>query len=360
MFDFRFGHTSDIHFGSSRNLKPRDSKDPRPYLDRHVRHLDEMLKIFDAKKIGFLLMSGDIFEDKNTTIWELLAARSFFVTCGEMFPTIVTTGNHDELQKGKFQDEYLKLLQIPNVYFVSKPEVVCIGVPSSTGGKGGPVNIGAVPWTGIKEQEKFNEVLAPVFSQPDVEIGMLHECFKGIVTDVGYRALKGIQIPDYPNVKYWACGDIHKHQRLNLPHAWMSGAPLQQNFGDAPGKGCVVVDVKGGEFKPKFHKIPSHIELHQIQSIDEIPENSPHWYQLKCEPNKIPMALPSNVVSVDPLPVKIEIPTNMEKESADPAESGKPYLSIKYSDGVDLLMREMGYGDAQIEEEMKFIEDQVR
>jgi DNA repair exonuclease SbcCD nuclease subunit len=313
-----------------------------------------MLKIFDAQKISFLLMSGDIFEDKNTTIWELLAALDFFRVAGQMFPTVVTTGNHDELQKGKFQDEYLKLLRIPNVQFISKPEVVSVNV------QGVAVKIGAVPWTGLKDQEAFNAVLAPIFNQPDVQIGMLHECFKGIVTDVGYRALKGIQIPDYPQVKYWACGDIHKYQRLNLPSAWMSGAPLQQNFGDAPGKGCIVVEVRDGVYTPKFHRIPSHIELHQIQDIKEIPENSPHWYQLKCEPNKIPLALPDNVVSVDPLPVKIEIPTNMEKENADPAEAGKPYLSIDYADGVDLMMREMGYGDQQIEDEMKFIRDQVR
>lgn len=360
MFDFRFGHTSDIHFGSSRNLKPRDSHNSLAYLDRHVQHLKAMLDIFRQARIGFLLISGDIFENKGTTIDEFLAAYQFFVDCGEMCPTVITTGNHDELQKGVFQDKYLKLLQIPNVYFVSKPQFVCIGTEGIDGTKGGGINIGAVPWTGLKEQDAFNEVLAPVFNQPDVQIGMLHECFRGIVTDVGYRAIKGIQIPDYPNVKYWACGDIHKYQRLNLPHAWMSGAPLQQNFGDQPGKGCIVVEVRDGVYTPKFHRIPSHIELHQIQDIKEIPENSPHWYQLKCEPNKIPLALPDNVVSVDPLPVKIEIPTNMEKENADPAEAAKPYLSIDYADGVDLMMREMGYGDQQIEDEMKFIRDQVR
>jgi DNA repair exonuclease SbcCD nuclease subunit len=317
-----------------------------------------MLNIFEQQGISLLLVSGDIFENSTTTLWELLVAYDFFKKAGSLFPVICTTGNHDELQKGHFQDEYLRLLNIPNVTFVSKPQVVTLTVSSLDRKTSNPVSVGAIPWTGIKDQNQFNEILEPIFTDK-VEIGMLHECFKGIVTDTGYRPIKGIQVPDIPTVRYFACGDIHVMQRLNLPHAWMSGAPLQQNFGDKPGKGCLVVEaIQGGEYAPTFHKIPSHIELHQISDIKEIPENSPHWYQLKCEPNKIPLALPHNVVSVEPLPIKIDIPTNMEKES--PLEADKPYLNIDYAEGVDSLLQEMGYSESQIDEEMKFIREQVK
>ena len=335
---FKFIHTSDIHFGAGRRLTPKS----RDYLDRHVQHLMEIVKLAESKKVDFVLISGDVFEDSGTTIEELIAAFEFFQSLGKICPVICTAGNHDELTVNEFQTDFLESLKIKNVYFASSPQIINLGI----------VSVLAVPWTGLKEQEAFN-LLIEKHLTPEVEIVMLHECFKGISTDVGYKAIKGIQVPDFPQVRYYACGDIHKHQKLNLPHAYMSGAPLQQNFGDRPGKGVLLVQAEPqGIYEPTFIKIPSHIELHQINDVAEIPSNSPHWYKLVCEANKVPSSIPPEVKVVEPIPIKIELPTASTTELLD-----KPYINIDYAEGVDLLMQEMGYSEEAIHTEIKFVRE---
>ena len=344
---FSFVHTSDIHFGAGRRLTPKSLD----YLDRHIRHLDEVRAVADKYKVDFTLVSGDIFEDSGTTKEELLAAYEWFKVLSQIAPVVCTVGNHDELAIGEFQDKYLSRLDLSRVHFVSSPKVVRLGTRS-----GASVAVLAVPWTGIKVQQEFDDLITKHL-EPDIEIVMLHECFLGITTDVGYKAIKGIQVPNISQVRYFACGDIHKMQRLNLPHAWMCGAPLQYNFGDRPGKGVLLVEAEPhGVYDPKFIKIPSHIELHQVNDLAQIPENSPHWFKLVCEANRVPSAVPPNVKVVEPIPIKIDLPA----PTPENLESGKPYLSIDYAEGVDLMMQEMGYGPEEIDAEMKFIREQVQ
>ena len=62
------------------------------------------------------------------------------------------------------------------------------------------------------------------------------------------------------------CGDYHNHKRL-APNAWMVGATMQHNFGDAgQPRGALVVDIDTGEAAlhespaPKFHTLEDKTE----------------------------------------------------------------------------------------------------
>jgi Calcineurin-like phosphoesterase len=332
----KFGHTSDWHFGSGRRLTPRSTE----YLDRHVAHLMRLLDMVEGMKLDFLLVSGDLFENSGTTIDELLAAYQVFCRAGEICPVVATVGNHDELSVGDFQSRYLDLLKIPNVRFQAKPCPVNLGITFP--------KILAVPWTGIKDQKEFDSFLERYYAGE--EIVMLHECFLGSVVDSGRDAKNGVRIPDIDKVKYFACGDIHLHQKIgSMDHAWFSGAPLQQNFGEKPGKGFIVVEIhESYDWRPKFYKIPSHIELHTISNLSEIPKDSPHWYKLQCPANMIPNHLPSNVKATDPIAPKIDLPAELFKSKMRDGEE-KEGLSIDYTDGVEDLLKNALYEGAEIQ-----------
>lgn len=345
---FKFLHTADWHFGAGRRLTPKSLD----YLERHKAILHDVLKVAVKEQVDFILVSGDIFESASTTVEELLAAHEIFTLAGEIAPVVVTAGNHDELMISHFQTDWMKLLSIPNVVFVSKPEGVTIGH------KGGPSHIAAIPWTGLKDQEKFNEVLVGQMGVGEVEIVMLHECFIGITLDSGLVSKGGVKIPNLPNVKYYACGDIHKHQRVQLPHAWYSGAPMQYNFGDQLPKGVIVVDVSDDRvYTPRFVEVPSHIELHNITSLNQIPKNSPHWYKLRCDAATMPKHVPANVKVIEPVPRKVELPQPVISEDGKEIEAG--FQSVDFSEGVAELLESNGFNPEEIASSVAEVKAQV-
>lgn len=333
---FRFLHSSDWHLGASRNL----TRKKLDYLDRHKKVLKEVLKVASEERVNFILISGDIFENANTTIEEFIAAYEIFTEAGQIAPVIVTSGNHDELSVGKFQTEWLNLLSIPNVHFISKPEVITLGTPI------GDVQIAAIPWTGIKVQEEF-ETLVSQYTGPQVEICMLHECFLGVTLDTGLSSKSGVKIPDISNVRYYALGDIHKYQKCQLPNAWYSGAPMQYNFGDGLPKGVIVVDVDlNRNYTPRFIPIPSSIELHNISSLDQIPEASPHWYKLRCEASKLPRHLPDCIKVTEPVAVSLSLPKAVLADNEKVVHSGMQ--AVDFTEGVEELLLSNGFDVPEI------------
>jgi exonuclease SbcD len=351
---FKFLHTSDLHFGAARRLTP-GSLD---YLKRHEETLDRLLKVAVKERVDFILVSGDLFESASTTIPELIAAFEFFTKAGEIAPTVVTAGNHDELMVGEFQTQWLKMLNIPNVEFVSKPQVITLGH------KGGPSHIAAIPWTGIKNQEQFDQLLYDVnLGVGEVEIMMLHECFAGVTLDSGLVSKGGITIPNIPSIRYFACGDIHKMQRLQVRGraigggAYYSGAPMQYNFGDLLPKGCMVVEVSDDRiYTPTFVEIPQAIELHNITSLDQIPAESPHWYKLRIDAANMPRHVPANVKVTEPIPRKVDLPQPVLEDGKEAIEG---YQNVDFSEGVADLLSSNGFSPEEIASSIQEVKQQA-
>lgn len=302
-------------------------------------------------QIDFVLVSGDVFESSGTTIPEFLLAQSIFKQLAAHVPVIVTAGNHDELQRGEFQTYWLELLSIPNVRFISKPTNLCLNVRHTEEGKAGPVDILACPWTGIKDQDEFDRYVMQHMN-PATEIVMLHECFNGSILDNGKRFPFGIQVPDIPGVRYFACGDIHKPQRLNLKHAWFSGAPMQYTFGDDPEKGFLVVTSYVGqqEMDVKFERLVSPVELIKVYDPAKVDPSSPHWFALECPVDQIPLDRPNNLKRIHSLPVRVDMP-EATADSPDTAQQ----IRVDYAEGVDQVLGDLGYSVDEINEEAENI-----
>jgi len=345
----RFLHTSDIHFGAGRNLSPKSTA----YLDRHEAHLDQLVQIAKERQVSFSLVSGDLFEDARTTIREFLAAARFFRKLTQIGPVVATAGNHDELGVGEFQTKFLERLKIPNLHLVDSIEsFTWTGKALASEEDPGPISILASRWTGIKNQAEFDLYLKSHYKGEPIV--MLHECFQGSGTDTGYVAKKGVVPPDLDAVRAYCLGDIHKHQKVQYPHALFCGAPMQMNFGDKPGKGCLVWEIRGPfEYVPEFVPIPSPIELHVAYRLEDIPQGSPHWWQLRVPANQIPLALPDCVKDVMPLPVKMEMP-GVSEDCETTGE--RPVLKIDYREGVVDLLETAQYRADEISAVMAEIE----
>lgn len=352
---FSFGHTGDWHLGVTRNLTPGSTE----YMERMEAVFDEMMQKTHELKLDFLLVCGDLFDGKNTTIPEFLFAHRLFSQLGQMLIVISSDGNHDELEKGKFQGEYLRMLQqqginsIPNVHFISKPKVVTI-YP-----RGMELKILVVPWTGIKDQDEFDKLIMDNL-EPGVEIVMLHECFKGSVANNGKRFPSGVEVPDIPGIKYFACGDIHIPQQINLRHAWFSGSPMQYKFDDDPKKGFLIVEKHDDlpDYKVRFERLHCPIELKTVQDPKDVDPDAPIWYSLHCRADQIPLTRPPNLKKIEPQPIKVEMPEALPGEVNDSVQPNQ--VRIDYAEGIDQVMGELGYDPAQITAEQEQIRQLVR
>lgn len=349
-------HTADWHLGAGRRL----TKGSLDYLDRQVRIWKEIIKVAQKEACDAALIVGDLAENSGTTIEEILALREVLVEFGKVCPVLITPGNHDELSVGDFQTRWIKLLDVPNIYVTQgTPETVVLdsgkfrSIKEEDWDQPGLVKILAMPWTGIKNQEEFDNKINAYYQGQ--QIVTLHECFAGIITDTG-KALGGVKVPEIDGVRYYACGDIHKHQRINLPNAWYSGSPGQWNFGDKADKGCIILDINSEyDYSPRFIKVKSPIELHQIKSVKDIKKDSPHWYQLIVPANEVPSYVPDNVKDIKPIPVKIEAPVSFSKDEKS-LESIK--FEMDYCDGVEELLTEAGFSleeISQVKEEIQNI-----
>jgi hypothetical protein len=346
LMNYRYLHTSDWHFGASRRLTPRSLD----YLERHKKALRSVIKLGIKEEIDFFIVAGDIFESAGTSIEEFLAAHEIFSEAADVAPVIVTAGNHDELAVGEFQTEWLRLLNIPNVHFISQPTLINLPI------KGGSVAIAAIPWLGYKEQEKFDAVVAPLAQKAD--ICMLHECFVGSTLDTGRISTTGVKVPYFPNVKYYALGDIHKYQKIDWDNCFFSGSPLQYNFGDKLPKGVILVEAKDDIHHATFKPIASGIELHNITSLDEIPADSPHWYKLRCEGAKIPRQLPECVKVVEPVAGKVVLPEVVTQVLANGEK--QDVRVVDFSEGVESLLLSNGFNADEIKDSVEQVEKVVQ
>jgi exonuclease SbcD len=322
---FKFLHTSDWHSGAGRNL----TKGSLEYLERSKWHWRECIRIAREKEVDFAIIAGDLFENWNTTVPEFLALVDVIREFTEVCPVVASDGNHDELTTGRFQSEYLELLKIPR-FHITPGQPGHYGILTKSGET---PTILMYPWTGIKNQQEFNQYLTEHYQGEQI-VG-LHECFRQSRTDSGRIAKTGVSVPDMTGVKYFACGDIHMHQNLGLPHAFFSGAPAQYNFGDLPNKGCIVVTGHASKpYEVEFVPIKSAIELHTIGSLGEIPKDSPHWYKLRCSAAQLPAEMPACVKDYELIPTEIDGLTEIPEGGDSPVTIQR----VDYSEGVEQLL----------------------
>jgi DNA repair exonuclease SbcCD nuclease subunit len=255
----KFLQTSDIHIGECRSLEG--------YLARHRGILSQIIE--QAKKRNLpVIIPGDLFHLKNTTYEERLLGSWFLGTLEEEgIDAIVTAGNHDHLKGKMTQIDDYRFMPFKHVKIIGwDPEIHII---KDTGFIG-------ISW-GSYTTENLHDIvmdLLPKIRHCKYKVVMVHECIVGSMVDNGHIMPKGTSaLPNIPEVTYWAVGDIHVHQRINLPNAYYAGAPAQFKFDDVPRKGMIEVDLENPTAQPTFIPIRSK-QLKTVSTVAEILEDA--------------------------------------------------------------------------------------
>lgn len=253
-----FIQTSDIHIGECRSLKG--------YLGRHKQILEQILNA--AIQSGLpLIISGDLFHRKDTTYEERTLASWWLGSIERAkIPCIVTAGNHDHLKGTITQIDDYKYMPFNFVKVVGwQPETVIIGDTGYV----------CISW-GNYTTEQLAEITRnhlPLIKDCKYKVVLVHECIVGSRVDNGFLMPKGTAIPVIPEITYWAVGDIHTTQQVNVKNGWYAGAPAQFKFDDVLPKGVLKVNLDAPDVQPEF--IPVNVKpLKVVSSVEQITEDA--------------------------------------------------------------------------------------
>lgn len=332
-------HAADLHLGRSRKLPN--------YLERQ----DAMVRgIFDlaAANDGIVLLAGDIFDrldllprERDIFIRHLCRADAQGIT------TVMVNGNHDMIDEDDGGYTHLRVISAMVEEKRLKRTVVIETDPASFElPKLGFAVIGVPSY--YRKTKEVNKIVAHHCKELATKlpvVALVHETVLGSRNDFGKKFGIDIGSEDHcvtldPNlpVTYWALGDIHAPQAIEgCQHAWYSGAPIQHDFGDAPRRGVLVVDLDNPT-DPQHCTLDGVTPLVTVRVSDqttnaslEVPENA----VVRVEgPRDViaSLTLPKNVVTTKPThEVEAEIETIFRSE--DPLE------------GLAGVLAEMGCSD---------------
>ncbi len=227
----RFLHTADLHINALRKFDG--------YLDRHRRTLFDISKIALDAEVDFIIVAGDIYDRRDISHAERQLLSEWLATTRT--PIVAISGNHDQ-RSVEIGDTCLSYLSSLSDQF--SRHLIYDGVPTCVDLLG--CRLILLPYQGWMDQELHLILQAKIQDSPtDLPIiVVLHEAVYGCKTDTGFSVTKKNQIrldSSFPEVIYWALGDIHAHQEVR-PNAWYPGSPHQTRFDESTTKGVLIVD----------------------------------------------------------------------------------------------------------------------
>lgn len=234
------GHFADVHFRG---------------LSRHEEYRRAFSKTFEQLKNELrpdhIVVCGDIVHNKTQGISpELIDQLTWwFRGLADVCPLHVTLGNHDGSCNNLHRQDAIS----PIINAISHP------------------NIHLYKASGVYQfSPGFNWCVFSVFDEQgwenvrpvkgDVNIALFHGSVAGSVTDAGWALEADMSVGFFEPYDCVMLGDIHKHQVLGRRDGkpWIAypGSSLQQSYGEEPGKGFLLWDIKGrDDIGMAFHHI---------------------------------------------------------------------------------------------------------
>ena len=251
-------------------------------------------------------------------------------------PSILTAGNHDHVGENVTQLDGFRYFPWKHLKIVTwEPEVHIMGETGFI----------CLSWHGYSTEEIKKEVEArlPSISKCKYKVVLLHECVKGVKLDNGFIIPNGIDIPNIPEVTYWAVGDIHNEQPTNVANGRYAGAPIQFTFSDKPEKGVIVVDLDHPTAKPEFIPIISK-PLKVVKSVSEIDEDA--YYKVQGDFSEVLKANTHDKV----------VKTRWVKSKAKPLD----YQRVGIVEGLPEMLAEKGIPKKRQAEAVEWVEDLLK
>ena len=284
-------HFADLHIGYENYGKVDDKTGLNSRLLDFLKAFDKIIDYALTHKIGLVIFAGDAYKTRDPSPTYQREFSKRLKKLASKIPTVLITGNHDiPPSYGKADTlEIFPILEVPNVYVFSKPEIRDIN----------GVQIVALPWilksSALKEDErkksieKVREILSGRISEIFKElvskikpakpaIAVVHQSVTGAVfassqdTYIGNDPLISAQTLANPKISYVALGHLHKYQVLNEdPPVIYSGSIERIDFGEeSEEKGFVVADINPGQ-KTKWQFI--QLAARKFKTINiQVPE----------------------------------------------------------------------------------------
>lgn len=256
----KFLHTSDIHLNSLRRFDG--------YLRRVERTLLNVLRIAQEENVDFIVAAGDIYDRLDIHHAERGVLSNWLASSS--VPILIISGNHDT-RSSEVGDTALNYLSSLSDQFSA--HYVYDGLPKLYRNWGCQFLL--FPFRGWIHQEieiMISSMLRRASRSSDPIIAVMHEAVCGAVSTDGHEIVKRnqISVDGYPEVCYWALGDMHDCQSI-LANAWYSGSPHQTDFRFPVGKQGVLIVDTDNPTAPKFVLVEST----PLVEITEIPETWP-------------------------------------------------------------------------------------
>jgi len=330
----KFVCTGDLHVGSLRRVENS--------LQRQAKIFDSIFDVVEKRSDGFLLINADVFDSHSPTSDEKDLVQTKIVEGIERgFKIVVTSGNHDTFSKKRSSLYFLETMAR-----VVEGLTVVTGEPRVVHLKGFPVDIAAMPWTGL-ESTAFNKKAASLVAtckKPPVV--MFHEEVLGCTDDTGWTSEKGIRIDKKLKVNCWVGGHIHKQQQLGK-NIWYSGSPIQVSFSEAyENKGVLVCDTDNPT-TPEF----VHIESTQLQIIQGFPEKFPSSKKVAAiklidlAPEDLAKPVPSTVIRR-----VVRTTTKARQQKQDGVASDvKELTELDLLEQLPAILKARGLDDSQVQ-----------
>ena len=252
-------HCSDVHIRAKMRFEEYAEQ-----LSKFVNRCQEIASKYEKDEVR-IVISGDLFHQKNTITPELIVFVSSFIRQLEQIAkVIVIAGNHDLIVNNTDKKDALTSIfetaAFSNSYFLDYE----LGFDS------GFIVDDNITWVvySIYRDYMVPDVSAIKKEQPNnIMIGLFHGMINGCKLDNQTTADCGTNKEAFIDCKYVMAGDIHKRQeivnsagtRIVYP-----GSLIQQTFGETvSGHGFAVWDLENDTLE--FEDIPSEHQLINIR-----------------------------------------------------------------------------------------------
>ncbi|ALC80607.1 MULTISPECIES: metallophosphoesterase family protein [Bacillus] len=268
--DLTFIHAADLHLDSPfLGVSQLPETIFKRLKESTFKSVINLIDICIAKKIDFLLLSGDLFDEANRSLKAQFFLRNQFIrleTAG--IHVYVIYGNHDHLS-----GEWTPVEWPENVHVFSAEAVEEKSYYRGTN------RLASIYGSSYKKREQFDNQAADFKRSTDAKyhIAMLHGTYAG---EKEHNPYSPFLLNDLiqADMDYWALGHIHKRQVISAEHpAAIYAGNLQARHQKETGeKGCYVVRLTEHEASYEFIPVADvlwlklHVDVSDTNSVTEL------------------------------------------------------------------------------------------
>lgn len=360
----RILHTADWHAGRTLMGRERTSEISSA--------LAELLEIARSQEVDLVLVSGDIFDNRNPAAEAEMAVYDFFHELGAAgIASVAIAGNHDSPRR---LDAVARLLSAAGTYVVGEVRTHARGGVYSTVIRDTPVQVAALPFASerrllnasqmaeLDDSERKPEYrhimgqlmsdLSRGFSNSSVNLLMMHGTMEGARLSKSeyefhsseHYVLGASLLPG--SVQYLALGHIHEAQKVSgLPEnrGRYSGSLIQLDFGEAgQDKYAWIVELEPGRPAETVGQIRLEsgrrlreysLDVSGLESREQELADFGGWLKLKLKLDEPRPGLRERVMRELPnvLAVTTEIRGETDGEDGSELQTGELDLVAEYS-----------------------------